>query len=106
MFNYAKNRIFCTEKLPSSDTVKKKIIDARTALAAYYINYAHIIEAYETVIPILKSAVEMDYQKKLAHNLYRIGRACVCIRRKAVEKGLKYLNEALRISRKTQNLIL
>jgi len=104
VFNYAKNRIFCTEKLPSSDSVKKKIIDARTALAAYYINYAHIIEAYETVTPILKSAVEMDYQKKLPI-IYTVLGVHAFAYEESSEKGLKYLNEALRISRKTQNFI-
>jgi tetratricopeptide (TPR) repeat protein len=104
VFNYAKNRIFCTEKLPSSDTVKKKIIDARTALAAYYINYAHIIEAYETVIPILKLAVEMDYQKKLPI-IYTVLGVHTFAYEENSEKGLKYLNEALSISRKTQNPI-
>jgi len=104
VFNYAKNRVFCTEKLPSSDTVKKKIIDARTALAAYYINYAHIFEAYETVIPILKLAVEMDYQKKLPL-IYTVLGVHAFGYEENGEIGLKYLNEALRISRKTQNLI-
>jgi len=104
VFNYAKNRVFCTEKLPSSDPVKKKIIDARTALAAYYINYAHIIEAYETVIPILKLAVEMDYQKKLPI-IYTVLGVHAFAYEESNEKGLKYLNEALRISKKTQNPI-
>jgi tetratricopeptide (TPR) repeat protein len=104
VFNYAKNRVFCSEKLPSSDSVKKKIIDARTALAAYYINYAHIIEAYETVMPILTSAVEMDYQKKLPI-IYTVLGVYAFAYEESREKGLKYLNEALRISRKTQNPI-
>jgi class 3 adenylate cyclase/tetratricopeptide (TPR) repeat protein len=104
VFNYAKNRVFCMEKLPSSDTVKRKIIDARAALAAYYINYAHIFEAYETVIPIVKLAVEMDYQKKLPI-IYTVLGVHAFGYEESSEKGLKYLNEALRISRKTQNLI-
>jgi tetratricopeptide (TPR) repeat protein len=104
VFNYAKNRVFCAEKLPSSDSDKKKIIDARTALAAYYINYAHIFEAYETVIPILKLAVELDYQKKLPI-IYTVLGVHAFGYEENSDKGLKYLNEALRISRKTQNLI-
>ena len=104
VFNYAKNRVFCMEKLPTSDTVKRKIIDARTALAAYYVNYAHIFEAYETVIPIVNLAEEINYQKKLPMIYTVLGVHAVGYEER-VETGLKYLNEALRISKKTKNPI-
>ena len=64
-FEHSLNRIFCLEHLPSSDSTKKQVIDARAALAAYYINYAHIAEAYEIVAPIADLTEKINYKKRL-----------------------------------------
>lgn len=62
---YARKTIFCLEKLPQSDRTQKKIIDARTRLAGYYLSLDHHVDAKEAVAPIVDYALELNYQKRL-----------------------------------------
>jgi len=103
-FEYSMNKIFCLEKLPSSDSTKKQIIDARASLAAYYINYAHIAEAYEVVAPIADLTAQIDYQKRLPIIYTTLGVYAIGYEEN-YPKALKYLNKALKISIETQNPI-
>ena len=104
VFEHAKRRIFCVENLPASDDTNRKIIDARTALSAYYLNYSYMAEAYEVVAPIAQLAQEMDYQEKLPMIFVAKG-AFSCWFEEDYTKGLGYLNEALRVSKVTNNMI-
>jgi len=104
VFEYAKKRIFCLEKLPLSDVTNRQIIDARVALAAYYITYSHMAEANEVVAPIALLAQEMDYEKRLPMILVTKGAFSIWFEEEYI-KGLEYLNEALRISKITKDKI-
>ena len=103
-FEYSMNRISCLENLPSTDSTKKQIIDARATLAAYYINYAHISEAYEVVAPIADLTAQIDYQKRLPIIYTTLGVYALGYEEN-VPKALSYLNKALKISIETQNPI-
>ena len=98
------NRILCLENLPASDSTKKQIIDARAALAAYYINYAHIAEAYEVVAPITDLTAQIGYQKRLPIIYTTLGVYAIAYEEN-FPKALAYLNKALAISIETQNPI-
>jgi class 3 adenylate cyclase/tetratricopeptide (TPR) repeat protein/ribosomal protein L40E len=104
VFEHSKKRILCSEKLPSSDATNRKIIDARTALAAYYINYSYIVEANEVVAPIADLAQEMDYQKRLPMIFVTKGSFSIWFEEDYI-KGHKFLNKALKISEKTKDKI-
>ena len=72
-FRHGNNRIKCLENLPTSEISDKQIIDARVALAAYYINYAHIAQAYEVVAPVVDLTTQIDYPKKVTNNSHNNG---------------------------------
>jgi tetratricopeptide (TPR) repeat protein len=104
VFEHSKNRIFCSEKLPPSDATNRNIIDARAALAAYYINYSHMAKANEVVVPIADLALEMNYQERLGMIYSAMGVFCLWFP-EDYEKAYRYLNEALRISETTKDKI-
>jgi class 3 adenylate cyclase/tetratricopeptide (TPR) repeat protein len=93
----AEKRIACLEKLPQSDNVQKKIIDARTALGLYYIQISYFIEAKEAVDPIIDLALRHGYKRRLSQIYTIIG-----VYKNWVEEdlpeALKHLEEALNIS--------
>jgi tetratricopeptide (TPR) repeat protein len=100
VFQHAQNRISCLEKLPSSESNVKRVIDARAALAMYYINYSHIGRAYEAVSPIADLARNMDYQKALPMIHAAMGTFQVWYE-EDYQQGLQYLNEVLKINART-----
>ena len=103
-FRHSLNRIFCLEHLPPSDLTKKQIIDARAALAAYYINYAHIAEAYKIVAPIADLTEQINYIKRLPIIYTTLGVYAIA-HEENFPKSLKYLNDSLKISEEIQNPI-
>jgi len=63
---YAEKRITCLEKLPVTDDVQKEIIDARTKLGLYAIQFGQYVEGKEAVDPIVDLASQYDNKKRLA----------------------------------------
>jgi tetratricopeptide (TPR) repeat protein len=96
----AEKRIACLERLPQSDNVGNKIIDARAALGLYYIQISYMIEAKEAVDPIIDLALRHGYKKRLSQIYTIIG-----VYENYVEEDLpeafKHLEEALKISQET-----
>jgi len=62
---YAKKRVTCLEKLPMTAEGQKKIIDARTVLALYLIQWNYFVEAKEAIDPITELAVKQEYKRRL-----------------------------------------
>ena len=50
---YIKESVFCLERLPKTNADQKRIIDARTRLAGYYLSLDHYVDAKEAVAPAL-----------------------------------------------------
>jgi len=63
---YAKKRIYCLDKLPQTDDIQKKLVDARTGLSMYYLNLNFNADAREIVDPIVDFAEEKNYTKGLS----------------------------------------
>jgi hypothetical protein len=55
---YVGTGIACLEKLPRTDDVQKKKIDARTLLGLYYIQMSRPVKAKEVVDPIFNPALK------------------------------------------------
>ena len=96
---YAKRMVFCLERLPKTHATQKKIIDARTRLAGYYLSLDHHVEAKEAVAPIVNLALELNYQKRLPIIYTAMGTYSHWVEEDYSE-GFRYLNEALMISEK------
>ena len=63
-FGHAKRCVSCLEKLPESVENTKKIIDARTVLANYYLTLLYLDEAKQTIDVIVDIAHEINYRKR------------------------------------------
>jgi predicted ATPase len=96
---YAKRMVFCLERLPKTHATQRKIIDARTRLAGYYLSLNHHFEAKEAVAPIVNLALELNYQKRLPIIYTAMGTHSHWVEEDYSE-GFRYLNEALMISEK------
>ncbi len=100
---YAKKRIACLEKLPQTDDVKKKTIDARTVLGLYYTEINYHVEAKEAVDPIIDLAIKHDSKRRLSQ-IYTIIGAYNYLVEEEFSKALKHLEEALQISEEVEDV--
>jgi class 3 adenylate cyclase/tetratricopeptide (TPR) repeat protein len=97
---HAKNGVLCLEKLPETESVQRKIIDARTFLAGCYQWLTHHVEAMEAVAPIVDLAVRLDHQKRLPA-IYSVLGTYNIWAEEEYSKGAQNLEEVLKISKKT-----
>jgi tetratricopeptide (TPR) repeat protein len=100
---HAKKGVFCLEKLSETKAIQKKIIDARTALAMYFLGLNRHIEAREAVAPIVDLAVELDYQKRLPSIFIAIGSYFWATG--DLESGIPHLEKAVKISEQRGDFI-
>jgi tetratricopeptide (TPR) repeat protein len=96
---YAKKRVWCAERLPSSEATQKKIIDARTVLAGYYTTLSRLVEAKEAVEPIVDLALALNYQRRLSGVHTAIGLHSLWVE-EDFSKGFRHLTEVSKISEK------
>ena len=95
--SYAQKVIFCFEKLPSSDSFQKNIIDARTKLSAYFMMLNFHVEAKNAVAPILDLALKLNYRTKLPTIYIAIGSYSIYVE-EDYPKGFEELQKAITIS--------
>jgi tetratricopeptide (TPR) repeat protein len=101
---HAKKRVESLERMPQTDDVPKRLIDARTVLGLYYIQLNHMVEAKEAVDVIIDSAIKIGYKRRLSH-IYTIMGAYNCYKDDLPE-AFKYLENALRIGEELNDPIL
>jgi len=94
---YAQKTIYCLERLPETGTTQKKIIDARTRLAGYYLSLDHYVDAQEAVAPIADLAMELNYQKRLPIIYTVMGTFSQWVE-EDYSKAFRYLDQAFKIS--------
>ena len=99
---HSQKRVLCLERLPSADDNQKKIIDARTALAGYFLGLNQHAEAKEAVSPIVDLAVGMNDQRNLSGIYTTLGSYYGFVKEDYL-KGVEYLNEGNIISERTGN---
>ncbi|MGD8523041.1 MAG: hypothetical protein PVF56_17975, partial [Desulfobacterales bacterium] len=100
--SYAEKGVACIEKLSESDANQKKLIDARSLLAGYHMSINHHVEAKEAVVPIVELAEKINYHKRLPTIYIALGSYSLLID-EDLSKGVQFLNEALKISKKTKD---
>jgi predicted ATPase len=96
---YAKRSITCLEKLPQNEDVQKRVIDARVLLSAYYLSLNYHIEAKDAVDPIVKVALNLNYQKRIPGIYLAVGVYYIFIE-EDFSKGKQYLNDVFEIGAK------
>ena len=94
--------IHCLEQLQESESVKRKIIDARAVLAGYYLSLSRFSEAKEAVNPIFDLAVELNYEKKLSQLFNTLGAYKFWVAEDFLE-AVGFFKKASLISEKIQN---
>jgi class 3 adenylate cyclase/tetratricopeptide (TPR) repeat protein len=100
---HSQRRVLCLERLPSASDNQKKIIDARTALAGYFLGLNQHAEAKEAVSPVVDLATAMNDQKNLSAIYTTLGSYYGYVEEN-YPKGVKYLIDGSIISEKTGNL--
>jgi class 3 adenylate cyclase/tetratricopeptide (TPR) repeat protein len=102
--DYAKKRIFCLEKLPVTEDIQKKIIDARTALGLYLIQLNYPTIAKEAVAPIIDLSQKIGYKRRLSQ-LYAITGHYEFEVQEDFPKALNHFEEALKISQEENDIL-
>ena len=101
--NYALKRVSCLEKLPRTDSLKNEIIHLRTILGLFMIEMNHFKKAQEITAPIVELALKGGDKKRIAQILTIIG-TCESAVEENFPQGFEHLEEALRISKKTEDM--
>jgi predicted ATPase len=101
---YAKRRVSCLERLAKTDATQRKIIDARTVLAGYYMSLSRLIEAKEAVTPIADLALALNHQRRLPGIHVAIGLHSLW-GEEDNSKGLRHLNKVFKIAEKADNAL-
>jgi class 3 adenylate cyclase/tetratricopeptide (TPR) repeat protein len=101
--SYAQKRVACLGKLPPTEEVKKKVIDARTVLGIYMSQMSYIREAKEAIDPIIDLAFKSDDKKRLSQLYIILGIYHYMVEENFPE-ALKHLEEALVISEEVRDI--
>jgi len=94
---YAKKSVNSLEKLPQTEANQKKIIDARTTLASYYMTAAFYSHAREAVEPILDLALALNYRRRIPAIYTAIGSHYLWVEEDS-HKGLQFIDKATTIA--------
>jgi tetratricopeptide (TPR) repeat protein len=93
---YQKMSISCLERLPKTEEIQKKIIDARTTVANYHMTLSHHVEAKDAVEPVMDPALKLNYLKRLPGIYTTMGMHALWVK-EDFSSGIPYINDALRI---------
>jgi class 3 adenylate cyclase/tetratricopeptide (TPR) repeat protein len=99
---YGEKSATCLEKLPRTEQVEKKIIDAKVTLGLYYNQMFRHVEAKEAVEPIIELALERDYKRRVSQIYTIIGTYDFMVEGD-YPKALQYLEKALKIAEELED---
>jgi predicted ATPase/class 3 adenylate cyclase len=101
---YCEKGISCLEKLPVTEDVQKKIIDARATLGLYYIQTNNFVLAKEAVEPIVELALQRDYKRRISQIYMILGTYSWAVEEYYLEAS-NYLEKAIKIAEESNDLI-
>lgn len=101
---YAKRVVACLEKLPLNDAVRKRIIDAKVILSTYYMTLGCFFDAKNAVETVLKSALDLNYQKRLSGIYTVMGTYFIWVE-EDFSKGKQYLNDVFEAAVESGNFL-
>jgi tetratricopeptide (TPR) repeat protein len=101
---YVEKGIACLEKLPQTEEVQKKIIDARTLLGLYCIQMSYPVKAKEAVDPIFNWAQKSGYKRRISQ-IYIIMGYYNSNGEEDLPMAINYLEKALTISAELDDVV-
>jgi tetratricopeptide (TPR) repeat protein len=101
---YAKKRVASIEKLPRTDNVAQKLIDARTILGLYMSQLGSFAEAKKAIDPIFDLALKYDNKRRLSQLYTIVGTYNNFIEEDYLEAS-KHLERALKISEEINDIV-
>jgi class 3 adenylate cyclase/tetratricopeptide (TPR) repeat protein len=69
----AEKQVACLEKLPQTENVEKKLIDARTLLGLYFAQMGNFNKAKTVIDPIVDLATKRNYKRRVSQLFSAIG---------------------------------
>ena len=94
---YEEKCIFCLEKLPRTDEVQRKIINARTNLGVHRTTFSYYTAGKEAIDPIVDLAKQINDRRGLARIHYILGTYRGMVEENFLE-SVSQLEEALKIA--------
>ncbi|MFC1856910.1 adenylate/guanylate cyclase domain-containing protein [Thermodesulfobacteriota bacterium] len=95
--------VACLERLRQTDEVEKNLINTRTKIGLYYIQWGYLAKAKAVVDPITDLALNRNYKKRISQ-IYCILGAYNFYVDEDLLKGLDYYKKALKIGEESKNL--
>jgi len=100
---YAKKRVTCLERLPKTEEIEKRIIDARTSLGLYLNQMSNFVASKEAIAPIIDSTLKSNYKRRLSQ-IYSIIGAYNYYVEEDFPKASKQLENALKIAEEINDI--
>ncbi|MDY7032642.1 MAG: hypothetical protein SVY10_12140, partial [Thermodesulfobacteriota bacterium] len=100
----SEKRVTCLEKLPRTEYLDKKIIDARTSLGLYFAQMSNLVAAKEAVTPIVDLAIKPNYKRRVSQ-IYAIMGYHSYVVEDNYPQAFKYLAEALQIAEDLNDIL-
>lgn len=100
---YAQRRMACLERLPQTEDVSRKIVDARTTLGLYWIQINHPVEAKEAVEPVVDLALKLGYKRRISQIYSILGWYSWWVE-EDYPRAHRYLTDGLRIAEELNDL--
>jgi len=101
---HGKKRVAALERLPQTDDLEKRIIDARTVLGLLYLQISRYNEAKQAVDPIVDPAVMLDYRRRLSQIFTVLGAHKFQVE-EDFPQAFKHLEEAREISQQQGDVL-
>jgi class 3 adenylate cyclase/tetratricopeptide (TPR) repeat protein len=99
---FARKRIAALETLPQTEELQDEILDARMALGFYLFQASNIVEAKESIDPIVDAVLKKGLRDKLG-KIYLILGLCKYMAEEEFPESIKYLEKAIAITRETSD---
>jgi tetratricopeptide (TPR) repeat protein len=101
---YAEKGVASLERLPASDEVQKKIIDARTVSGLYLLQMGDIDKAKDAVDPITEAAVQKNYSRRLSQ-IYTVTGTFECWVEEDFPRALEDLKRAAELADRVGDMV-
>ncbi len=102
--SFTRKRIACLEKLPGTEELLTRIIDARTLLGLYIVQMQRFSDARMVIDPIMRAAEERNYKRRLCQ-IYTIIGAHESYVREDIPKAREFLSRSLELANESGDML-